>query len=83
MDTNIKIKIICSKCAGVINGDTTNSETGEFPCYCGKDIKKPKNNSTVYWRYQRTRLLYRRVGHVNRETDGCREKEDKEIKDTD
>lgn len=50
MDTNIKIKIICSKCAGVINGDTTNSETGEFPCYCGKDIKKPKNNSTVYWR---------------------------------
>ena len=52
---NKDVKILCKKCAGVIDGDITDSETGEFPCYCEKDIqikkgKKIKVDNHLYWR---------------------------------
>ncbi len=48
-----EIKVLCDICGGVIGGTVTNSETGEYPCNCHKDVKKKQKwNSTEgdYWK---------------------------------
>lgn len=57
LSTNSKnVKTLCSECAGVINGDVTNSETGEFPCYCNKKLKSRRNaDKSKFWRNGRQR----------------------------
>ena len=50
MKNEVEIKTICKVCAGVIDGDITDSETGEYPCYCDKKIVNKTNaDKDMFW----------------------------------